>query len=439
MARRKDTFIGGGTRKGLYGGDSRGLYTAKGRRSKSGMYIYSKPPRRWPKVVIALVIVLVVVGCVWQFALGGLPFLKQNKSENEQKLLTSVNQQIALLQKSTGLADLNGTPTSGLNTTITISAVGDCTLGSDPKYPELASFDRMYSAAGPSYFFENVTSYTNDDDLTIANCEGTFSTSTDIVQKQYNFKGPAEYTQIFTDGGVEAANLANNHSFDFGNSSYEDTKTALNDAGITSFGYDRTATYQVNGITIGLFGICELDDHEKGMKLLKDDIASLQKQGCALIIGVFHWGMEGEYAPEQTQVEMAHAAIDAGCDLVLGGHPHVLQGIEYYKQRYICYSLGNFCFGGNTNPSDKNTMIFQQTFTFKNGQLFLNNETRKGVRVVPCSISSVASYNDYQPTPLSGEEGTAAIERLNGYSNMLAGDGVELSTELDDSGFANVK
>ena len=123
----------------------------------------------------------------------------------------------------------------------------------------------------------------------------------------------------------------------------------------------------------------------------------------------------------------------------MGTHPHVLQGVEYYKQRYICYSLGNFCFGGNTNPMDYRTMIYQQTFPIKNGQLVPGEAMRTQVRVVPCLVSSSTSVNDYQPVPISGDQGVSAIEALNGYSATLAGDGAEFSTRLDESGYSQVK
>ena len=74
-------------------------------------------------------------------------------------------------------------------------------------------------------------------------------------------------------------------------------------------------------------------------------------------------------------MNLAHSAIDNGADLVLGHHPHVLEGIEVYNGKNIVYSLGNFCFGGNSNPSDKDTMIFQQTFTVQNGELVEDNVT----------------------------------------------------------------
>lgn len=443
MARRKETYVGGGPHKGriIYGGDKRGIFGSTGRRHMgSQMRIYSKTPRRWPRVVLIVALVIIFIACVWQFACGGLPFLKaKEKVESNSGVLAAVSQNVDVARQKAGLAGLNGTVQQGLDTQVTISAVGDCTFGKDPDFPDATSFNAFYQANGPAYFFADVLPFTSSDNLTIANCEGAFTDSDDIQEKSFNFKAPAEYANVFVQGSVEAVNLANNHSFDYGTTGYNDTKAALQDAGITSFGYDRTNTYDVDGVKIGLFGVNELDGVEKAQSLMLQDIERLQKDGCAIIVGTFHWGVEGEYGVTETQVSLAHQAIDAGCDLVLGSHPHVLQGIEYYKQRYICYSLGNFCFGGNTNPMDYCTVIYQQTFPIKNGQIALGEAMRTQARVVPCLVSSSSSVNDYQPMPLTGDAAVAAIEALNGYSATLAGDGAEFSTRLDESGYSQVK
>lgn len=443
MARRRETYVGGGPHKGriIYGGDKRGIFGSTGRRHMgSQMRIYSKAPRRWPRIALIVALVVIFVACVWQFACGGLPFLKaEEKAESNSGVLAIVVQNIDVARQKAGLAGLNGTVQQGLDTQVTISAVGDCTFGKDPDFPDATSFNAFFQANGPAYFFADVLPFTSADNLTIANCEGTFTDSDDIQEKSFNFKAPAEYANVFVQGSVEAVNLANNHSFDYGTTGYNDTKAALQDAGITSFGYDRTNTYDVDGVKIGLFGVNELDGVEKAQSLMLQDIERLQKEGCAIIVGTFHWGNEGEYEVTATQVSLAHQAIDAGCDLVLGSHPHVLQGIEYYKQRYICYSLGNFCFGGNTNPMDYRTVIYQQTFPIKNGQIALGEAMRTQARVVPCLVSSSSSVNDYQPIPLSGDAAVAAIEALNGYSATLAGDGAEFSTRLDESGYSQVK
>ena len=100
---------------------------------------------------------------------------------------------------------------------------------------------------------------------------------------------------------------------------------------------------------------------------------------------------------------------------MLGHHPHVLQGIEVYNGKNIVYSLGNFCFGGNSNPADKDTMIFQQTFTVENGELAADNVTN----IIPCSVSSESGYNNYQPTPLEGDEAERVRGRIEEYSSGL--------------------
>ena len=296
---------------------------------------------------------------------------------------------------------------------ITISAAGDCTLGTDENFNASTSLNAYYDSNGPAYFFQNVKSIFDADDLTIVNMEGTLTESTSRQDKTYAFKGPAEYTQILTDGGVEAANLANNHSRDYGEQSYTDTIAALDAAGITSFGYDRTAVMDVNGVKVGLVGTYELADGMGCEDEMISNIKAVEEQGAQIVIVSFHWGLERENYPTENQVNLAHSAIDNGADLVLGHHPHVLEGIEVYNGKNIVYSLGNFCFGGNSNPSDKDTMIFQQTFTVQNGELVEDNVTN----IIPCSISSDSSYNNYQPTPLEGDEADRVKGRIEEYSS----------------------
>lgn len=285
--------------------------------------------------------------------------------------------------------------------TLTISAAGDCTLGTDVNFDVSTSFVTKYEEVGdPGYFLENVREIFGADDLTIVNLEGTLTTGGERADKTFAFRGDPSYTQILTSGSVEAVNLANNHSKDYGKQSYEDTIANVENAKITSFGYERTALMEIKGVKVGLVGTYELAEGIECKDGMIQNINSLKEQGAQLIIASFHWGTEKEYHPDEVQRELAHAAIDAGAHLVLGHHPHVLQGIEKYNGRYICYSLGNFCFGGNKNPSDKDTMIFQQTFTVIGNEVIQDDSTA----VIPCSVSSSSSINNYQPTPVEGSE-----------------------------------
>lgn len=295
---------------------------------------------------------------------------------------------------------------------ITVSSMGDCTLGTDENFNPSTSFNAYYNAQGPDYFFKNVRSILEEDDLSIINLEGTFTDSDQRQEKTFAFKADPEYVSILTGSSIEAANLANNHSRDYGEESYTDTVETLEQAGIASFGYDQVDILEVNGVKVGLTGIYELAEHLDKQEEVRTNIAALKEAGAQVIIVNFHWGIEKEYLPNDTQKTLAHLAIDEGADLVIGHHPHVLQGIERYKGKYIAYSLGNFSFGGNSNPSDKDTMIFQQTFTVQDGKVEVNDD----INVIPCSLSSASGYNDYCPTPLEGSEKERILEKLKEYS-----------------------
>ena len=301
---------------------------------------------------------------------------------------------------------------------LTLSVVGDCTLGTDETFDYDTSLNAYYENYGADYFLQNVKDIFSTDDLTIANFEGTLTDSDEREDKTFAFKAPASYASILTGGSVEAVNTANNHSHDYGDQSFDDTLAALDDAGIVHFGYDETAVMDVKGIKVGLVGIYELYDHLEREQQLKDNIAKVKADGAQLIVVIFHWGNETETVPDSNQTTLGRIAIDEGADLVCGHHPHVLQGIETYKGRNIVYSLGNFCFGGNSSPSDMDTMSYQQTFTIDADGVKKDNVTN----IIPCSISSAAydGYNNYQPTPAEGDEATRILGKINERSSWIS-------------------
>lgn len=301
------------------------------------------------------------------------------------------------------------------NAELTVSLMGDCTLGMDQSFHYETSLNAYYDYRGADYFFENVKDILAADDLSIVNMEGTLTESETRQEKQFAFKGRPEFADILTAGSIEAANLANNHSRDYGEESYIDTAETLDEAGITTFGYDETAITEINGIKVGLVGIYELADHLERTAQLEANIAKVKANGADLVIVSFHWGNESETIPDYHQMTLGHAAIDLGADLVVGHHAHVLQGIEKYRDKYIAYGLGNFCFGGNSSPTDKDTMIFQQTFAFENGQLVLDDNTN----IIPCLITSEPGLNNYQPTPASGEDAERILQKIEERSAQI--------------------
>ena len=306
-------------------------------------------------------------------------------------------------------------PSPSAEVSITISVVGDCTLGTDENFNYARSLNAYYEQNGPEYFLKNVKSIFEADDLTIANLEGTFTNLKTRADKTYAFKGPAEFVKILTSSSVEAVTLANNHSRDYGAQSLTDTRNTLDSAGVVHFGYDVTKVVEVKGVKVGLVGIYELIDHTGRAQQVKDNIAKVKSEGADIVIVIFHWGIERDAAPNSHQTMLGRLAIDEGADLVCGHHPHVLQGIETYKGKNIVYSLGNFCFGGNSNPSDKDTMIFQQTFTVTKEGVKDDNVTN----IIPCSLSSEKNRNNYQPTPATGSEAERILKKIKDRSALI--------------------
>ncbi len=307
------------------------------------------------------------------------------------------------------------TDTEGEPAEILLSFTGDCILGTDEFFAWDTGLPAYYDLYGPEYFLKNVRSIFEEDDLTIVNMEGTLTEETTRVDKQFAFKGDPEYVKIMTSSSVEAANVANNHSHDYGEKSFQDTVQTLEENGIKTFGYDDVAVLEVKGIRVGMFGIYELDDHLERIPQVKQDIAKLKDQNVDIIVAVFHWSNELVTVPDENQVTLAHLAIDEGADVVVGHHPHVVQGIDEYKGKTIAYSLGNFCFGGNTHPTEMDTFIFQQKFVL-DGK---SNITDSEYKVIPCRVSSEVTYNNYQPTPLMGEEAKETMDKIEERSQEI--------------------
>ena len=300
--------------------------------------------------------------------------------------------------------------------TLTVTAVGDCTFATDDFASRELGFVSYAERYGTDYFLKNVRDIFSEDDLTIVNFEGTLSDRGTRENKQFAFRGDPSYVNALTSSSVEAANLANNHSMDYGSISLDDTETYLDRAGILHCrDTDDICITEINGIKVGLVGINYLNSDMKTH--LKSAIRSAKDSGAEIVILSIHWGIEKATAPNDEEIAAAHTAIDCGADLVIGTHPHVLQGFEKYKGRYICYSLGNFCFGGNNAPSDMDSAIFRQTFTLTPDGLADDD----AVTITPCRISSSDGYNDYCPTPAQGDTKTRIENKITQYTSALGG------------------
>ena len=300
--------------------------------------------------------------------------------------------------------------------TIKISAAGDVTLGGDANSSYQGSFNQEAKNNGFSHFVKNIKDLFKEDDLTMINLETTLTTATAKAEKKFRFKADPSFTEILKLGNIDAVNLANNHTFDYLQKGYTDTVENLKKADIGLFGFEHQYIKEIKGVKVGALGYKGWSDTAGVRKQIKNDIQNLRDAGVGIVIVHFHWGEERSYTPNKAQKSLGRFTVDSGADLVLGHHPHVVQGIEEYNGKFIVYSLGNFMFGGNKNPSDKDTFVFQQTFYIQDGKL----TDKKEINVIPFSISSVANRNNYQPTPMESVKGSTLKQKLVRLSEQIS-------------------
>lgn len=308
---------------------------------------------------------------------------------------------------------------------LTLSAIGDCALGTE--YAQRGhTFASVFAENQEdcSYFLANVKAVLAEDDLTIANLETCLTTANQrkgkgTAKAAYWLKGEPLYAGILAEGSVEVVNVANNHTYDYGEAGYRETLRSLEKAGIAYCGFEHVLIKEIKGIKVGFLGFNQFE--YKGVwqaySALKEQVVeSVQalSEQTDLVIVSFHWGNEREIRPSLKQYELAKVAIEAGADLVLGHHPHVLQGIKEYQGKQVVFSLGNFCFGGNRQPYDRDTIIYQQTFVFVEGEL-----KRTTTKVIPCSMTTREGYNDFQPKVLEGAEAERVRQKLKERSEMI--------------------
>ncbi|MBR1645442.1 MAG: CapA family protein [Selenomonadaceae bacterium] len=300
------------------------------------------------------------------------------------------------------------------NKPVVISFAGDCTLGSflgsDYAFEE-------YWQYGAEYYLGNVKKFFAADDITFVNLEGPLTKYPQTAVKEFPMRGDPKYVEILTSSSVEICNLSNNHIYDCGDIGFQDTVNLLKSYNVKFCGEGYSDIIDVRGMKIGFLGYQAWYDSDDLRAQIYDGIKNLHEQGAQVVIVEFHWGDEKAYVSDPYQDAIAHFTIDSGADIVVGAHPHVMQGIEVYNGKIIAYSLGNFCFGANNNPSDKETFILQTTLTRDGDKISITPH------IIPCRISSTNSYNDFCPTPVTGYEAEQILNHLadssKGYARTI--------------------
>lgn len=251
-------------------------------------------------------------------------------------------------------------------------------------------------------------SYMKESDLMILNHEFVFSNRGEAMEdKEYTLRTDPEYVKILQELGTDVVSIANNHILDFGQDAFLDTLDTLEDAEIAYTGGGRNleeaskpVVKEINGQTFAFLAATRVSPsadwyagkNHPGIVQTYDAtafntaIADADSKYDHVIVYV-HWGIEREEIPQDYQRTLAKGYIDAGADLIIGAHPHILQGFEYYKGVPICYSLGNYLFGNRTDE----TILLNATF---------ENDGALSIQLVPCKRNNYVLTKIAEPTKL---------------------------------------
>ncbi len=284
--------------------------------------------------------------------------------------------------------------------TIVLSFVGDCMIASFKGKTGPKTFNGVAETVDPSHFFSGVYDIFSSDDFTVGNCENVFTDRplTEVYKNYspaYWYKSPAKNAQVFTAGSVEAVSVSNNHSGDYGTAGAEDTKKALEEAGVLWGDSDHPVIFEKYGVKIAVYMTGMWGEYRT--VALSGKLAELEKISDYQII-YYHGGTERKYEPDAWRVRASRKLVDAGADLVIGNHPHVLQPIETYHGADIVYSLGNFIFGGSPTD-DRFTVIYQKLLTVCEGEILYEDS-----RIIPVYEYTGSRNTEWRPVPM--EEGS---------------------------------
>ena len=305
-------------------------------------------------------------------------------------------------------------PLSALSETVTITFLGDCTIGGEDRLRLFDySFDGYLREYGYDYFFEKVQPVIAKDDLTIANLEGCFlNYESGAVEKTYNFRGPKDYVQVLTGSSVEAVSIANNHIMDYGYDGVAHTIKTLEGAFLPYFGtidtVEKTWIWDKGNVRIGFVSMEISYWYYRHRNLLKSQVQALRDNGCDVVICVMHGGEEYRPRHLRIQEQFAHAVLDYGVDIIVGHHPHVLQGVEVRDGKTVCYSIGNFVFGGNAKVRAPYTAMFQFNLSFSEEGEYLGHQ----LNIIPALPSGDKENNNYQPVLATGEDAQTVMAQI---------------------------
>lgn len=311
---------------------------------------------------------------------------------------------------------------------ITIIFGGDCVLGTREEWKENTdTFDACVARNGLDYPFAKLLPVFEADDMTLVNLECVLQSNNTghDNRKQHTFRGDPSYADILALSSIEQVNLANNHTVDYRSAGMKSTKAALDNAGVPYSGNKELYVWEIGGHKIG-FGGCRETTFLDNKPTVYRDIQKLRKLGCDVVIYSCHWGKEYSPTHNKTQERMAQYAVNSGADVVVGTHPHVVQGVEARQSSdgthnaLVLYSLGNLVFGGTHDMKTFDAMLAQVTLRFDDGGAYLGAK----LKLLPVLTSGDAPRNNFQPILAQGEDAERILALVRDDSETEALDGM---------------
>ncbi len=288
-------------------------------------------------------------------------------------------------------------------TELTLTFGGDAAIGTrETWWRREDGFPACLEKNGMAYPFSGLKDIFAADDMTFVNLECVLKASRDGERedKMYRFRGLPSWTAVLTEGSVEQVNIANNHYIDYQAAGKRDTRRALEAAGIPFSGYTFTYVWEKDGHRIGFAGVRETM-YLRDPAIIAREVAGLRARGCEVVIYSCHWGVEYSPNHNETQLAMAQSAVDAGVDILVGTHPHVVQGVERMGDTLVLWSLGNLMFGGTIELTTFDAVLAQARLRFDEG-----GYRGCALTLIPILTSGRAaeSLNDFRPVPAQGED-----------------------------------
>ncbi|WP_246320388.1 CapA family protein [Paenibacillus qinlingensis] len=411
------------------------MFELESRQERHGKSKKESNPSKKPSLKVLGVFTVAAIAC---FAIGiGASYLSSNYNNGEEEgsastpmavispkpstSTTNGNSTVQVSPKASAVVTPTPTPSAnaaavqqvGTGAQVKLTFVGDVIMAS--------KVEDILKQKGYDYPYTNVKDFLTKADFTIANLESPITTRGSVQNKEYVYRSAPEALPPLKQAGVDIVNLANNHIMDYGSEGLLDTMKALDQEGIkrVGAGKDNLEAYQPtivekDGMKIAVFGFSRVVP-EASWKAApghpgvaetynyKPPVEAIEKAKATadLVVVVAHWGVERDDNPDKNQKELAHRYIDAGADLVIGGHPHVLQGFEQYKGKWIAYSLGNFIFTTNDTPKTWETVILEAA---------CKKDKSCNIHLVPI-LTKLAL-----PTPMNEEDGAKLFQRLSKIS-----------------------